>query len=331
MASEFTLIDAESLFYQPLQRPKFIVEKLIPSGLTLLSGQQKIGKSWLVLKLCMDVAAGNNFMGLPTIEGDVLYLCLEDTYSRVQDRMFRITDEVSERMKIAVSSEKLSNGLLTQLRNHMKNFPDTKLIVIDVLQRVRETGNECSYAGDYGDLSSLKRFADTNNVAVLAVHHLRKQDDSDVFNKVSGTTGITGSADTTIVLQRDARGSESATLYVVGRDIEYLEYKLKFQDFVWQVVDCKSGEEIRREQIPEVLFRVVEFMKERVEWMGNATKLLEEMCESDVAPNVITKLLNQYHEEVLEQNGIEFRYRRKGDERQIKLIRRDGNDSNDGK
>ena len=43
-------VDADTLLYQPLEKPSFIVDGLIPTGLTLFCGAQKIGKSWLMLK-----------------------------------------------------------------------------------------------------------------------------------------------------------------------------------------------------------------------------------------------------------------------------------------
>ena len=85
---------------------------------------------------------------------------------------------------------------------YLKDYPDSRLIVIDTLQKVRTASKDNAYASDYGDISLIKDFADRHSLAVIVVHHIRKQNDSDVFNKVSGTTGLTGSADATFVLER---------------------------------------------------------------------------------------------------------------------------------
>lgn len=108
-------VNAETLLYEPLEKPSFVVDSLIPTGLSLFCGSQKIGKSWLMLKLCLCVSQGIPLWDMPTMEGDVLYLCLEDTFCRIQDRLFRLTDEASGRLHFAVASCKLSDGLIVQL------------------------------------------------------------------------------------------------------------------------------------------------------------------------------------------------------------------------
>ena len=190
-------VNAETLLYEPLEKPSFVVDSLIPTGLSLFCGSQKIGKSWLMLKLCLCVSQGLPLWDMPTMEGDVLYLCLEDTFCRIQDRLFRLTNEASRRLHFAVASCKLSDGLIVQLEDYLKDYPNSRLIVIDTLQKVRTASKDNAYASDYGDISLIKDFADRHSLAVIVVHHIRKQNDSDVFNKVSGTTGLTGSADAT--------------------------------------------------------------------------------------------------------------------------------------
>ena len=223
-------VNAETLLYEPLEKPSFVVDSLIPTGLSLFCGSQKIGKSWLMLKLCLCVSQGIPLWDMTTMEGDVLYLCLEDTFCRIQDRLFRLTNEASRRLHFAVASCKLSDGLIVQLEDYLKDYPDSRLIVIDTLQKVRTASKDNAYASDYGDISLIKDFADRHSLAVIVVHHIRKQNDSDVFNKVSGTTGLTGSADATFVLEKEKRASDTAKLYVTGRDTPYQEYTLRFRD-----------------------------------------------------------------------------------------------------
>lgn len=267
-------VNAETLLYEPLEKPSFVVDSLIPTGLSLFCGSQKIGKSWLMLKLCLCVSQGIPLWDMPTIEGDVLYLCLEDTFCRIQDRLFRLTDEASGRLHFAVASCKLSDGLIVQLEDYLKDYPDSRLIVIDTLQKVRTASKDNAYASDYGDISLIKDFADRHSLAVIVVHHIRKQNDSDVFNKVSGTTGLTGSADATFVLEKEKRASDTAKLYVTGRDTPYQEYTLRFRDCRWELVERKTQEQLAKETIPDVLFRLVDFMRDKEEWIGTATELI---------------------------------------------------------
>ena len=325
-------VNADTLLYEPLEKPSFVVDGLIPTGLTLFCGSQKIGKSWLMLKLCLCVSQGIPLWDMPTQEGDVLYLCLEDTFCRIQDRLFRLTDEASGRLHFAVASCKLSDGLIVQLEDYLKDYPDSRLIVIDTLQKVRTASKDNAYASDYGDISLIKDFADRHSLAVIVVHHIRKQNDSDVFNKVSGTTGLTGSADATFVLEQESRVSNAAKLYVTGRDTPYQEFKLRFRDCSWELVERKEQEQIERESIPDILFRLVKFMQGREEWTGTATELLEQMEETGMPPNIMTKRLNEYHASFLSENNIRYGYHRKKGCREISLTRQsgDGGDGDDG-
>ena len=322
-------VNAETLLYEPLEKPSFVVDSLIPTGLSLFCGSQKIGKSWLMLKLCLCVSQGIPLWDMPTMEGDVLYLCLEDTFCRIQDRLFRLTDEASGRLHFAVASCKLSDGLIVQLEDYLKDYPDSRLIVIDTLQKVRTASKDNAYASDYGDISLIKDFADRHSLAVIVVHHIRKQNDSDVFNKVSGTTGLTGSADATFVLEKEKRASDTAKLYVTGRDTPYQEYTLRFRDCSWELVERKTQEQLAKETIPDVLFRLVDFMRDKEEWAGTATELLAAMGETETIPTVITKWLNEYRTTFLSENRICYQYSRRKDGRQIALARRAG-DSGDG-
>ena len=325
-------VNADTLLYEPLEKPSFVVDGLIPTGLTLFCGSQKIGKSWLMLKLCLCVSQGIPLWDMPTQEGDVLYLCLEDTFCRIQDRLFRLTDEASGRLHFAVASDKLSDGFIVQLEDYLKEYPDSRLIVIDTLQKVRTASKDNAYASDYGDISLIKDFADRHSLAVIVVHHIRKQNDSDVFNKVSGTTGLTGSADATFVLQQESRASNVAKLYVTGRDTPYQEFTLRFRDCSWELVERKEQEQLAKEAIPDVLFRLVDFKQGREEWTGTATELLEAMGETGTPPNIMTKRLNEYRAGFLSENNICYSYHRKKGGREISLTRQsgDGGDGDDG-
>lgn len=187
------------------------------------------------------------------------------------------------------------------------------------------------YAGDYDDVSALKNISDKYAIAVVVVHHVRKlKDVSDPFNEVSGSTGITGAADTNFVLKR-SRANESGTLLATGRDIEYQELTLKFNSnsHLWELVERKNMEDIRREEIPKFILRLVDFVSEMKEWQGTATELITQMNETEVTPNVVTKMLARFSAEVLQPQSIEYKTKRTGTSRLIHLKKCDSNDGND--
>jgi len=203
-------MDADTLLTTPMEKTSFVVDGLIPQGVTLLCGASKVGKSWLMLHLGLQVAQGLPIWDSATSACDVLYLCLEDTYARIQNRLYRLTDNAPENLRFAIMSGRIGSGLEQQITDYLKEYPNTRLIMIDTLQKVRNTqalNNRTGiYGSDYDDIGSIKRLADSAGIAIILVHHLRKQQDSgDPFNEVSGTVGITGAADTTLVLKKDER------------------------------------------------------------------------------------------------------------------------------
>lgn len=121
----------------------------------------------------------------------------------------------ADNLFFSVSAENLGNGLDEQLQEFMKKHTDTRLIIIDTLQKVREVGGDnYSYANDYEIITKLKQFADSYGICILLVHHTRKQGSDDKFDMISGTTGLLGAADGACLLQKEKRTGNAATLEI---------------------------------------------------------------------------------------------------------------------
>ncbi|MEG2212211.1 MAG: AAA family ATPase [Raoultibacter sp.] len=306
MISPLDVRDAHWLLQQPFTAPAWIIEDLISTGLHLLVGAPKLGKSWLVLEMGLNVSRGEPFWGFATAKCDVLYLCLEDTFSRIQQRLWRITDEAEPGFNFAIAAEKIPAGLVNQLEEFLAAHPATRLVVIDTFQAVRQANGDNSYAVDYRDLTTLKQFADKHNLAILVVHHTRKMSDSDVFNTVSGTTGITGCADSTFVLEKESRCTNSAKLSLTGRDVEFQELQLRFSDCHWLIVAKTSPEELAERLVPDAVLRVLDFMATHPgAWQGTATGLIADAGIGDVSVAVLGKYLAQ-HQAFLRERGITY-------------------------
>lgn len=327
MSRSLKTVDAETLLATPLAPVRYIVNGLLPAGLHLFCGSPKIGKSWMMLWLCLMVAKGEPLWEFPTNQCGVLYLCLEDTFTRIQNRLFQITDEAPDNLHFAIMADQINLGLQDQIGGFIKEHPDTRLIVIDTLQRIRGlVPDSNAYANDYRDISSLKALADKHEIAVVLVHHLRKLTDGDPLLKVSGTTGLTGAVDSVFVLEKDKRSSDTAMLYISSRDIGYREYTLRFANCVWELVSCEVTETLVQHEVPPFFSRLVDFMTAQSEWSGSASELLVELDDKQTPPNTVTKLLNQFHSTLLAEKGIIYSYNRTGKGRVIHLT----SDSCDG-
>jgi hypothetical protein len=322
-------MDAETLMTTPMEPLKFIVSGLIPQGLHILAGSPKIGKSWLVLWICLQVAKGESVWSFETRKCEVLYLCLEDSFARIQNRLFEITDEAPATLHFAVMSNAIGNGLEIQIENFLKEHPSTGLIVIDTLQKVRKTvsSNVNPYAADYDDITALKQIADRHKLAIVLVHHLRKSIDNDPLNMISGTTGIAGGADINFVLQKDKRTETTATLICTGRDIEDRKLFLEFNkgSFVWNLL---SPAEVVEQALDEIIVLLCDFIKSISTFTGTATELSESLKpfnNVEIPPAVLKKKIIK-HMAYLNQNNIRYSENRTFERREFTLCY-DGNNS----
>ena len=252
-------ITAEDLQNRTYEPTHFLVDELIPEGLHILAGAPKIGKSWLALWLCLCVAQGQALWNFATTQGEALYLSLEDSFQRIQMRLFDLTEDAPPTLHFAIMADTLKHGLEQQIEQFLTEHPDTKLVVIDTLQRVRGTGSDSNlYANDYQDIGILKQLADKRHIAILLIHHLRKLHDDDPMNMISGSTGLSGAADSAFVLQKNARSANAASLHCTGRDIpdRTLKLELDEDDHVWKLLadskTCSSASKISSLQLVQL-------------------------------------------------------------------------------
>ena len=209
----------------------WVIPGLIPPGLTVLASRPKLGKSWFCLGMGLGVATGGTVLGeveVPTSRG-VLYITLEDTVRRLQSRLEIILqdDQPPEQFHFALRWPQLDNGGVKALDDWMKENPETGLIIIDTLARIRGSGRGAMYDNDYEKMAQLKSIADNHGIGIIVVHHLRKTEAKDILDMVSGSTGLTGAADNVAILRRD-RSSADANLFLGGREMEDQDLALKF-------------------------------------------------------------------------------------------------------
>ncbi len=215
----------------------------MPFGLSIFAGLGKVGKSWLAFWLCIQIAKGEPVWEFETSKGTTLFLAFEDNESRLQDRLFTLSDDAPDNAHLCIEIAKMGGELEERIRNFIAEHRDTKLIIIDTLQKVRTVGNESNYMNDYDDISVLKTLADEFKIAIMLIHHLRKARDSDVFNQITGSTGLQGACDNMFVLTQGKRGDKTATLTCVGRDIAQREFELEMgEDRIWIKLSDSLGE-----------------------------------------------------------------------------------------
>lgn len=314
-------VSMTELFDSAYQSKPPIIDGLLYRGTYLFAGSPKICKSFLMAQLAYHVSTGTNLWGFDVRQGKVLYLALEDNYPRLQKRLYRMFGTAeNENLFFSVSAHQLGNGLDEQLDGFLQKHPDTSLVIIDTLQKVREVGGEnYSYANDYQIITKLKSFTDNHNICMLVVHHTRKQTADDKLDMISGTNGLLGAADGGFVLSKDKRTSNKATLEVSGRDQQDQRVYLKknTETLVWELDKIET--ELWK-ALPESL---LERSAERVtadnpQWCGTPTELCEYLTV-DIKPNAITQKLNVNVNRLMDEHKIVYHYKRTHEGRRITL------------
>lgn len=237
---KITSINAQELRYKVFPPVKWAVEGFLPEGLSILAGGPKIGKSILALHLAVGVAIGGCVLGKINVQqGQVLYLALEDTQRRLQDRINAGTladDDLTDlsMLDIVTSIPRQDVGGTAFLRYWLETHDNARLVIIDTLQMFRKllTGRGSMYSEDYETVSNLKKIADFYHVAILILHHLKKGMEGDWLSEISGSQGISGAADTIFSLKRD-RNSCMGTLHRTGRDVEEKDFIMKLDGYGW--------------------------------------------------------------------------------------------------
>lgn len=224
---------------------QYAVAGLVPEGFGLVVAPPKAGKSWFVLNILLDIARG-----VPTLGGlstgperPVLYLALEDGDRRLQHRARELLDGAPIPAKFdyvtKAKADEVAPLISEWLETHGGSAP---LVVLDTLGKILPAtrSGESAYQRDYRIGSTLKELADDSpGTTLLAVHHTRKMVSEDFMDSVSGTNGLNGSADFTLLLNR-ARNSDRGELKVTGRDVAEGEYALTMSCGRWKV----TGEDL---------------------------------------------------------------------------------------
>lgn len=223
--------------------PDFLISGMLPCGMTFLSGAPKTRKSFLAIQIAIAVATGKPFFGRQTKQCDVAYLDLEGSKSRISYRTAQMTTQIPENVFITNNvKEKLSGKLIDHLQLLHQQHPSIRLIIIDTYARAKgkskATGAN-AYEADVEFLEPIQRVALNENIAILCITHDKKGAGfmADSFERLSGTMGISGSADCVMnLITEGKRFDGKATLEYTPRDAKGGELSLVFDDhhMEWQ-------------------------------------------------------------------------------------------------
>jgi hypothetical protein len=224
------VISASELKTKMFHPARYALPGYIAEGVTIVAGKPKIGKSWLLYDICVACAGDRFTLGdIKPSQGDVLYLAMEDSQRRLKARLEKLcpNEPWPERLTLATSWKRADEGGLRDIDDWCSAVQKPVLIVVDTLEKLRPAAKPHTpqYSADYAAITGLHRIAHERGVAIVVVHHVRKMEADDPFDMVSGTNGLTGAADTILVLRKQAG---TVTLHARGRDIEEKQTACEF-------------------------------------------------------------------------------------------------------
>ncbi len=293
-------MDAAELLALDLPPLRWLVPDLVPEGTTILAAPPKVGKSCLVYQVAVEASIGGELLGRRVTPGSVLYLALEDGKRRGQDRLRAAlagrTMPVG-RLEVRWNANQIGNGLEDDIRAWLDAHPDAVMVAIDTLGKVRprSTGKQGAYEVDVQDLARLQDLFRDRPVALVIVHHARKEASDDFLTSVSGTYGVTGSADTIVVLRRK-RLEAFGTVLVTGRDIADAEQSVRFADGLWEAApDALPAARFERAEVYEVIRRRGPvFAKAIADEIGKERSNVQHLVDGLVAAGAVSRVKGGY-------------------------------------
>lgn len=287
-------ISMEELYETTYMANPPIIEGFLHTGLYILAGAPKLGKSFLAEQIAYHVAVGKPLWNYHVKQGSVLYLALEDTYQDIQQRLYRMFGvETTANLHFAVNSHQLDTELEKQLIGFINEHEDTRLIIIDTFQKIRKANSgQYNYAEDYNEISLLKKFADEHNVCIMVVHHTRKQKSEDNFDMISGTNGLFGAANGALLMHADNRIGTDANVEIVGRNQQSMILHLtrNQETLAWELE--KAETELWKLPPEPTLESIAQMLTDNnTTWEGTATELAKKI-NWDSLPNKLSRKLN---------------------------------------
>ena len=233
----------KSLMSKQPEPTRWIVPEILPEGLILLAGKQKIGKSWLDLVLGLGVAGGGTVLGRFKVKrGNVLYLALEDNEHRLQSRLSKLMmpgTPPPDGFEYAMQWPRMDTNGVSALEAWIVSHPHARLVIIDSWIKVkplaRQQSNTAAYDCDYEAFTRLKHLADTYHLCILVQFHLYKAATAHSIEELQATTALAACADGFLILKR-ATDERYATLAGSGREYaQDVKLMLVFDDGIWKV------------------------------------------------------------------------------------------------
>lgn len=303
---------------------EFLVDNILPMGLVLLGAPPKSCKSYMCMQMCLAICTGDDFLEFHTKKHGCLYMDLESNRKRPQDRQDQILqgDDAPLNLHIVTRSGPMGKGFEEEIRRMISQYPDIKLVIVDVFRKVRPGAKRGMdpYDRDYEDYGAVKALADDLKIAIILVTHTTKmKHPDDPFNELIGSAGTLGSVDVAMVIKKESRDAETAKLYVSGKDVEDQCYEIRFDGkrHIWEKLGTSQEVEAQRLREEYENNNTIKTIRKLVQqggghWEGTASDIIDASryfagCQIHEDAAKVGKQLRKFTQQLHDLDAITYR------------------------
>jgi hypothetical protein len=264
---------------------QYLLEKrLVVGTVSLAVAKPKVGKSTLARNLAIKVARGEEFLGLKTRKGPVIYLALEERAQEIQKDFKAMGADGTEEIYVHAAPSPVEG-----LRHLIDLVRERKpaLVVIDPIFRFTKVKDEKAYAEIYNALGPLIDLARESDTHILMTHHSGKLPKTDPVDSPLGSTALAGIVATLISL---VRGENYRTIQTVQRvGDEDMPASVLLLDKATRLLTLGKSKEIVDQHVAEQ--RILEFLDASGEPQTQAQIRESAECATQIVRAALTSLV----------------------------------------
>lgn len=310
----------ELMIMKYAKESEFIVEDMIPVGLTLLGGSPKVGKSLLAIQLAMAITNNVSFLNREVQSGSVLYLALEDTAKSFKERVSQFTLPLNEKLHFIFGYLKKDMTLQEVIHKYKTIHPNLCMVIVDTFAKIRGEV-DINYNDEYKEVAKLRDGALDENVSLVLVHHIVKYfDKANPMRNFLGSQGLSAATDAMVVLMKESYDSDTATLYLQGKNLKEQSIKIKMSETLEWILN----EEEATSELDIDIAKVINFVSAQKTFKGTIGELANRL-KINIYPNQLSRKLSVF-EKTLNDNDIYMKRNRTRNNRTIHLYYKDSDD-----
>ena len=269
---------------------KWVVDDLMPQGLSILAGAPKIGKSFFSWNLALAVSQAGMFLSKYPVKKKktVLYFALDnDPQRQIQSRLKMIQPNTALPENAHICTEfpiRMQDEGLETWEKTITNV-GADLVIVDTLSKVMQSDKQGSaYDQDYNTLGPVHKMVNRMGISMMLVTHTRKMIDADnPYNMIQGSVGIQAACDNLMLL---TQSEGEKFLNITGREILPIELAVEISKGTFIATSIEENEEGKLSDIRGAILSALKLAGSDGLPMKSIVESVDESTESNIRHTV---------------------------------------------